>query len=123
MIVFHSFGAYGKLTKSQLFVIDSFKWFPEGFGTWMMERDKRPGAAKLRENRDCMHEVAAKLIEDKKQELKDGTSRKDLLSSLSSCRVSLIDFDTRHDIHCSSQGKFRSATRLAIERRRNCPPN
>lgn len=61
MIVFHSFGAYGKLTKSQLFVIDSFKWFPEGFDTWMMERDKRPGAAKLRENRDYMHEVAAKL--------------------------------------------------------------
>jgi len=37
---------------------------------------------KLRENREHAHEVAAKLIEEKRQELKDGASQRDLLSLL-----------------------------------------
>jgi len=37
---------------------------------------------RVRQNREYAHEVAMKLIEEKRQELKDGTSRKDLLSLL-----------------------------------------
>ena len=73
------------LTKQRLFVMDALKWAPEGFLTWFFEQDNRPGMVRLRENRTYAHEVARKLIEDKRQELKDGTSRKDLLSLLGSC--------------------------------------
>lgn len=67
--------------------MDTLRYAPKGFLTWVMERDQRPGMVKLRENRACAHEVAAKLIEDKRQELKDGTPRKDLLSLLGSYRI------------------------------------
>ena len=53
---------------------------------------------KHRENRKCVHEVAAKLIEDKRQELNDGTSRRDLLSMLGSSHVSTVRFDLRCNI-------------------------
>ena len=43
----------------------------------------------LRENKAYVHEVAARLIEEKRQEMKDGTSRKDLLSLLGSSFISL----------------------------------
>lgn len=85
-IVFHSFNAFAMLSKARLFMIAAFWRAPEGFFTWFLERDRRPGMLNIRENRRYAHEVAAKLIEEKKQELKDGTSRKDLLSVLgSSC--------------------------------------
>lgn len=63
-------------------MIDILRFAPKGFVTWMMERDKSPGMTRLRENRTYSREVAAKLIEDKRQELKNGASRKDLLSLL-----------------------------------------
>jgi hypothetical protein len=96
-------------------VIDSFKWAPEGFGTWIMERDKRPGAAKLRENRDYTHEVAAKLIGDKKQELKEGTSQKDLLSSLGSSSIPLVNFDTTFTASVKANSALRPDWRLKDE--------
>jgi len=60
-------------------MIEALNWVPTGFATWMFERDQRPGMVMLRE---YVHELAAKLIEEKRQELKDGTSRRDLLSLL-----------------------------------------
>jgi len=81
-VVFHSHAAFGIPSKGRLFVMDSFKWAPPGFSAWVSGRGQRPGMVNLRENRAYAHEVAEKLIEDKRQELKNGTSRKDLLSLL-----------------------------------------
>lgn len=83
-ISFRSFNAFGRPSKKQLFVRDMYKWAPEGFYLWVSHRDKRPGMVRLMENKVYVHEVAAKLIEEKRQELKDGTSRKDVMSLLGS---------------------------------------
>ena len=69
------------------------------------------------------HEVAAKLIDEKKQELKDGTSRRDVLSLLGSSRLSFTSPGIWYNFQFFSQGKFRSATRLATERRGNRRPS
>ena len=85
-IIFDSFGAFGGPSKEWLFMMNAFKWAPKGSAAWILDRDQRPGMVNLRENKIYVHEVAAKLIEEKRQELKDGISRKDLLSLLgSSC--------------------------------------
>ena len=83
-IVLYSFAAFGRLSKGQFFMMESFKWAPAGFAAWIYEWDKSPGMVNLRANRTYAHEVAAKLIEEKRQEFKGGTSRKDLLSLLGS---------------------------------------
>lgn len=80
-IVFHRF-AGDTLTKGRLFVMDCFKWAPKGAFLWLLDWGKGPQMIKLRQNRTYAHEVASKLIEEKRQELKDGTSRKDILSLL-----------------------------------------
>lgn len=64
--------------------MDAFKWAPEGLFTWICNRSKRPGMVQLLEHKTHAHVVATKLIEDRRQELKDGTSRKDVLSLLGS---------------------------------------
>ena len=74
----------------------------------------------LRENKRYAHEVAAKLIEEKRQELENGTSQKDVLSLLGSFCVRLTKLDVRCEIRFSSQGKLLLAARFATERRRNC---
>jgi hypothetical protein len=79
--VVHSFDAFGKPSKGRIFVLDVLTWAPEGTGVWLFDRNKSPGMLRLRENKKYAHEVAAKLIE-KRQELKDGASRKDVLSLL-----------------------------------------
>lgn len=81
---FHSFAAFGRPSKVFLFMVDSLRWAPRGFATWVFERDQRPGMVNLRENKKYAHEVATKLIEEKRQELKNGTSGRDLLSLLGS---------------------------------------
>lgn len=82
-IVFHSFNSFGKPSKGRLFMGDAFKWAPAGFATWYHERDQSPGMVKIRENKKYVHEVAAKLIKERRQEIKDGTSQKDVLTLLS----------------------------------------
>jgi len=84
-----AFGIIGTLSKGRLFVLNALRWFPEGFASWIVEKDPSPGMVKLRENRKYAHEIAAKLIEEKRQELKDGTSRKDVLSLLVKASSSL----------------------------------
>ena len=88
-IAFHSYGAFGRPSKERLFMIEAMKWAPEGLFSWISDMDKRPGMVRLRENKMYAHEVAAKLIHEKKQELKDGTSRKDVLSLLGSFALPL----------------------------------
>ena len=80
----NSFGAFGYPSKERLFVMDGFKWTPPGFATWILDKDKSPGMVNLRQNRIYAHEVAAKLVEEKRQELKGGTSRRDVMSLLGS---------------------------------------
>jgi hypothetical protein len=70
--------------------MDLLKWAPKGLGAWLTDRRKSPGMIKLRENKTYAHEVASKLIEEKKQEMKDGTSGKDLLSLLGPSCISFV---------------------------------
>jgi len=77
----HSFGAFTTLSKESIFMINALRWIPESFATWMFESGQRPGMARLLENREYVHEVAAKSIEER-QALKDGAPRMDLLSLL-----------------------------------------
>lgn len=78
-VIFH---AFGRLSKQSLFLLDALKWAPKGLAPWVLDRKKSAEMERLRKNKMYAHEVAMKLIENKRQELKDGTSRKDLLSLL-----------------------------------------
>ena len=71
-------------------MMDSFKWAPKGFGSWLLDKNESPGIVRLRENKTYTRDVAAKLIEEKKKELKDGTSRRDLLSLLGPSCLSFL---------------------------------
>jgi hypothetical protein len=108
---FHSFGAFGSLPKGRIFMLDVLGFAPNGFITWIMERDKSPGIVKLRENRAHAHEVAAKLIENKKQELKNGTPRKDLLSLLGQSAPLRIPQSSSRNITYMPSVKANSAVR------------
>jgi len=119
-ITLHSFGAFGIPSQGRLFIQDVFKWAPKGFATWLLERDQSPGAVNVRKNREYAHEVAAELIEEKRQELKDGTSRKDLLSLLGLSCIAFMKLAIRRNIHFFSQSKFCPTTRMATERRGDC---
>ena len=77
-----SFGVFGRPSKKSLFILDVLEWLPNGFSTWFYNARNSPGMVKIRENKKYAHEAAARLIEEKRQELKDGTSRKDVLSLL-----------------------------------------
>ena len=98
-------------------MMDVLKVAPEGFVTWMMERSKRPAMVRLLENRTYTRKVAAKLIDDKRQELKDGTSRRDVLSLLGSSCAAVVKLCRWCNVCFVSQGEFRSATGLAVEGR------
>ena len=64
--------------------MDAFaKWAPEGFFSWISARKQHPAMARLEENKAHAREVATKLVEEKREGLKDG-SRKDILSLLGS---------------------------------------
>lgn len=99
VIPLHSFSAFGLPSKELLFILDAFKWAPTGFSTWLIDKGRSPGMENLRENKAYAHEVAVELIEEKRQELKDGTPRKDLLSLLG---LSSAPF-TEVDIWCNAR--------------------
>jgi hypothetical protein len=90
-ISFHSFDAFDKPSKERVFVMDAMtKWAPKGFFTWIADRSQLPAMVRLRENKMHAHEAAAKLIKEKKQDLKDcGRSRRDLLSLMGSFALHL----------------------------------
>lgn len=119
---FHNFSAFSTPDKGRLFVMDAIKLAPKGLVTWYLERDQSPGMVNIRENRIYAHEVAAKLIEEKRQELKNGTSQKDLLSLLSSSCIPFTRHSMRCDVHFFSQGKLHYAIGSATNRGGNrCP--
>ena len=59
------------------------KWFP-GLLTWIYETSSHPGMQKLRWNKDQVYSVARKLLDSKRQELKAGMPRRDVMSLLGS---------------------------------------
>jgi hypothetical protein len=84
MTFLRSIDKHGGPSKGKVFMVDIFKWAPEGLFAWMINKSQRPELARLRENKIYAHEAAARLIDEKKQELEDGASRKDVLSLLGS---------------------------------------
>ena len=100
-------------------MMDALSWTPVRFASWVFETDQRPGLVRLRENRAYGHEVAAKLIDERKRELKNGASRKDILSLLGSSCVALLKLDRWYDLESVSQGEFLPEARSAARRRRN----
>ena len=115
-VAFYSFAAFGTLSKERLLLLDSLKYAPMGLLSWVLESDQDPGMASLRENRTYAHEVARKLIEDKREELKNGTSRRDILSLLGPSFVLFTNLGVWYDVQFFSQGKFFLAAGLAAER-------
>ncbi|KAF9647279.1 cytochrome P450 [Thelephora ganbajun] len=74
---------FGGATKGITFIMDIIRWLPSGLLTWLLfDIRALPEMENLRLNRKEAHIVARRLIEAKRQELKDGTARKDILSSL-----------------------------------------
>jgi len=57
------------------------KWFP-GLITWICETSSHPGMQKLRQNKNEVRNVARRLLDSKRQELKAGVSRRDVMSLL-----------------------------------------
>ena len=113
---FRSFEAFGVPSKERVLVMNAFRWAPEGSTTWMFERDQSPGMVNLRKNREFAHEVAAKLVEEKRQELKDGTSRRDLLSLLSPSCIPFMELGARCNAQLLSRGRFCPTARMATGR-------
>ena len=68
-------------------MMDAIRWAPTGLAAWIFKVDQRPAMVKLRVNGTYSHEIAAKLIEEKRQELKHGAAQRDVLTLLgwSSC--------------------------------------
>jgi len=113
---FRSFEAFGTPSKGRIFVMNALRWAPKGFATWMSERDQSPGMVHIRKHREHVHEVATKLIEEKRQELKDGTPQRDVLSLLGRSCVAFMKLDIRCNIQFFSQGRFRPTARNTAER-------
>ena len=84
-------------------MMDIFKLAPTGLSTWVSSLNKSPGMVNLRQNKAYAHEVARRLIEDKRQELKTGTTRRDLLSLLGSSRLAFKKLDIRYNISFQSR--------------------
>ena len=56
-------------------------WVP-GLITLLYNHSNHPGIRKLRQNKVEAHSVARTLLDSKRQELKDGVSRRDIMSLL-----------------------------------------
>ena len=57
------------------------EWFP-GLLVWLCDNSSSLGMRNLRRNKDEAHNVARKLLDSKRQELKAGAPRKDIMSLL-----------------------------------------
>ena len=50
--------------------------------TWVYDNFKYPEMQRIRQNKEEAHSVARELLDSKRQELKDGAPRKDVMSLL-----------------------------------------
>jgi len=80
---FASFVTFGNLSRSLVFFMTITRWFP-GLITWIFDNSSDPGMQNLRQNKRQGRVVAQKLLDTKRQELKDGRARKDVMSLLGS---------------------------------------
>ena len=78
---FTSFTTFGNPSRLLVFFMAATRWFP-GLITWVYDHSNHSGMQKLRRNKDEASNVARKLLDLKRQELKDGTSRRDTMSLL-----------------------------------------
>ena len=75
-------------------MMDVLRLAPKRFVTWWIETDQRPGMVKLRENRTYAREVAFKLVQEKRQELRTVPLRR--MSLLCSVRLALLPRGLAH---------------------------
>jgi hypothetical protein len=75
---------FGNLTKEFFFFRDAINLLPSGILTWILEKGPSYRHTNLKQNRDEAHRVARALIGAKREELKAGTSQRDLMSLLGS---------------------------------------
>ena len=83
-MIYDSSTLIGHPPKGRVFFQNIARLFPSGALTWLFEKSKGEGAVTLRRNRAEAHSLARKLVEQKREELKTGTSRRDVLSLLGS---------------------------------------
>ena len=85
LIIRHSasFEAFGNPSRLLLFSLALSEWFP-GLVTWLFDHGSHPGLRNLRDNKAQGRAIARKLLDSKRQELKDGAVRKDVMSLLGS---------------------------------------
>ena len=111
LTAFRSQESFGNPTKGHIFFRNVVRWFPSGLLTWFFERSQSPGQVNLRQNREEAQRVARVLIDAKREELKAGTPRRDLMSLLGSLpfarnRISsaYFVFQSRRVQHCDRSG-------------------
>ena len=78
---FTSYAAFGDTSRSLVFIMSITRWLP-GLLTWIYDHSSHPGILKLRQNKAETRTVAKGLLDIKRQELKDGAPRKDIMSLL-----------------------------------------
>ena len=84
LTVFCSVGAFGNPPRARVFFQNVANWLPSGLITWFFERNQSPGLVNLRQNRDEAYRIAWALIDAKREEVKAGTSRRDVMGLLGS---------------------------------------
>ena len=72
--------------------------------TWVYDNFRYPGMQRIRQNKEEAHRVARKLLDSKRQELKDGTPRKDVMSLLGLLSLSFTSSCVVVESPSSSQG-------------------
>ena len=82
-VPFTSAAAFGNASRSLVFAMFITGRFP-GLLTWLYAHFNRPGMQKLRQNREEARATARRLLDSKRQELKNGVPRKDIMSLLGS---------------------------------------
>lgn len=96
-----SYACFGIPSQLLLFFMAVIGLFP-GLLTWLCDNSSDPGMQRLRQNKDEAHKVARKLLDSKRQELKAGTPRKDLMSLLGlSLSFGVSDHAVVHDLYAS----------------------
>jgi len=78
-----SYTSFGNASRLLVLFANITRWFP-GLLTWLYNNSTHPGMKKFRWNRDEVRSVAWKLLDSKRQELKDGTPGRDIMSLLGS---------------------------------------
>jgi len=75
--------SFGVPSRFFIFLMCVAGWFP-GLLPWLCDNSNTPGMQNLRWNKTEAHNVARELIDSKREELRAGTPRKDLMSMLGS---------------------------------------